>query len=890
MREYDRSINEDDKIRRTRERRNMIWRMEEEANSRIVLTDPIDEVRIKIAAYLKEKKGIITSLSELPLSGMGVNLYIKVSGGKETVYYHMETISGKKVLNSVTRDVYEISIAGEEDNMLYAQDNSGHNIEIGISGATLKEVTIQVYDSHRLRMLQKFANKDEGFWGIFYNYPEEQAALLFASLNEGERRYIADDKTLLKQIGNKLTTAQYARGLEKLDLPLNEKLSLIYNECGSFIDFQDLRGLLLSSGEDGKKLHDRLMTAFEPKEGIRVDMLIRGEDILQRYMSSWNKRRSSGKPPTMLYDDELDSKEIGLTASETTLVNDIVKKKKTLGQLSEDDKKKFLRAFKRNALKVTFEMLDLSEKAVISSSDSILKGEAQKIKDALLENAGSFKLMNQLDREISNASTVNPEDSNGMEALRLRERKKALDESVRKKLSPVAAILEDPKLDVQKLYNKFAEDEDVKDLENYLREHLGNVFENIQETRRIIREDNNQVYKLEGVVKRTKEQMNLPADVFGKIVDEKVSEIQWNDFMLSIGLAVVSLGLAIASFGTLTPLAAAVVATTSFAVSGVDFYYTYQNYTFEKTTSETSINPELALSFSNPSVIWVFASLAGAVSDFVSVVKLIKPAKLIHFSKTGEGGSEIISELEKAGKISKGFTATDLEKMMQKALEYKKTIKKQLLAMFDGKAVNLNELDEIADIYLAENFNKLQKMDDVEDFVKKDLPDWYDKKINNVKGDIQNESKGKDTKEETDNVKITDINAPHLLKGEGKVGTYKDLIKQGKRGDNLTPHHIPSDAYMKKHGISTDDGIAITLEHPHPGKGGRHRRTKTYGGNMTKAERDVYYNMKPLDALEMDVEDLRNIYKEDGLYDAKIEDMLQEVINENKKRFPNLFK
>ena len=40
-----------------------------------------------------------------------------------------------------------------------------------------------------------------------------------------------------------------------------------------------------------------------------------------------------------------------------------------------------------------------------------------------------------------------------------------------------------------------------------------------------------------------------------------------------------------------------------------------------------------------------------------------------------------------------------------------------------------------------------------------------------------------------------------LLEGEGKVGTYKELIDAGKRGDNLTPHHMPSAEYMKKQGV-----------------------------------------------------------------------------------------
>ncbi len=36
-----------------------------------------------------------------------------------------------------------------------------------------------------------------------------------------------------------------------------------------------------------------------------------------------------------------------------------------------------------------------------------------------------------------------------------------------------------------------------------------------------------------------------------------------------------------------------------------------------------------------------------------------------------------------------------------------------------------------------------------------------------------------------------------LLENEGRVGTYGELLKIGRRGDNLTPHHIPADAYMK---------------------------------------------------------------------------------------------
>lgn len=45
--------------------------------------------------------------------------------------------------------------------------------------------------------------------------------------------------------------------------------------------------------------------------------------------------------------------------------------------------------------------------------------------------------------------------------------------------------------------------------------------------------------------------------------------------------------------------------------------------------------------------------------------------------------------------------------------------------------------------------------------------------------------------------------------------TYEDLLKIGRRGDNLTPHHIPSNAFMKAKviGYTTDKGIAMMMEH-----------------------------------------------------------------------------
>jgi len=121
-----------------------------------------------------------------------------------------------------------------------------------------------------------------------------------------------------------------------------------------------------------------------------------------------------------------------------------------------------------------------------------------------------------------------------------------------------------------------------------------------------------------------------------------------------------------------------------------------------------------------------------------------------------------------------------------------------------------------------------------------------------------------------------------LLPGEGNVATYKELVAAGSKGDNITPHHIPSAKHMAKYGVSKDDGIAINMEQPVPGAGGRHRQTFTYG---TTADLD----MSARDALAAGVRDARKIYQNDALYGPDIRKQLQEMIRLNKTNHPTIF-
>ncbi|MEM6857038.1 MAG: hypothetical protein AAF559_04130 [Pseudomonadota bacterium] len=44
------------------------------------------------------------------------------------------------------------------------------------------------------------------------------------------------------------------------------------------------------------------------------------------------------------------------------------------------------------------------------------------------------------------------------------------------------------------------------------------------------------------------------------------------------------------------------------------------------------------------------------------------------------------------------------------------------------------------------------------------------------------------------------------------MGTYRDLIRAGSKGDDITPNHIPSANRMAREGVSRGDGIATSIK------------------------------------------------------------------------------
>ncbi|HEX2926305.1 MAG TPA: hypothetical protein VHP38_08635 [Ruminiclostridium sp.] len=133
-----------------------------------------------------------------------------------------------------------------------------------------------------------------------------------------------------------------------------------------------------------------------------------------------------------------------------------------------------------------------------------------------------------------------------------------------------------------------------------------------------------------------------------------------------------------------------------------------------------------------------------------------------------------------------------------------------------------------------------------------------------------------------------------LLPSEGDLGTYEHLDDQGERFDNITPHHMPASKYMSssdnippKFRLEHEESLAMNLEQIHPGAGGRHRRTFTYG--MSGRNKELYLALKPRDALAFDILDVRRILIEDGVYDSFMRGQLRKHIDSYETLLPEIF-
>ncbi|NJR65632.1 MAG: hypothetical protein HC772_10415 [Leptolyngbyaceae cyanobacterium CRU_2_3] len=86
----------------------------------------------------------------------------------------------------------------------------------------------------------------------------------------------------------------------------------------------------------------------------------------------------------------------------------------------------------------------------------------------------------------------------------------------------------------------------------------------------------------------------------------------------------------------------------------------------------------------------------------------------------------------------------------------------------------------------------------------------------------------------------------------------------------------------KVSGYTRNMGIAIMMEHPIPGAGGRHRQTLSYGQSPD-------LSLLPRQVLAEEIQDLRSLYQREGVYTETIRRGLRAIIQLNQSAWTGVF-
>ena len=193
-----------------------------------------------------------------------------------------------------------------------------------------------------------------------------------------------------------------------------------------------------------------------------------------------------------------------------------------------------------------------------------------------------------------------------------------------------------------------------------IQQHVAARIADVRKAKAQIAGDPELVFKLPKLMPEFYRQMGIPkGGICDQIVKAKVSQIERDEMLVNMLLAVLAIALAIVSYGTATPLIAAGAAVGGLAVSSYFVYDEYQNYTTQHDLAAVGFTDD-------PSMFWLIVSIGGAVLDMgvaVKAVRALAPAAkalnaggdfaefiavVRNFGKAGETEAKIALAVEKA--------------------------------------------------------------------------------------------------------------------------------------------------------------------------------------------------------------------------------------------------
>lgn len=340
-------------------------------------------------------------------------------------------------------------------------------------------------------------------------------------------------------------------------------------------------------------------------------------------------------------------------------------------------------AFQKESVNIALDFL--------SKYEGLLYKEGERYKDpqvieSLHQQLGGFRNQYQVFQEnaaISNEYARNSQRSrlpgNGHlrpkisqeEATEAYERAKAAKEAAQSEIQGLSGenpLLKEDHLPLdQRLDKEKMAQANPSELGKLIQKHIADQIKNIHEAKAHILDDPEIVFKLDKLMPEFYGRMEMvKGGVTDRIIKDKISEIETQETIINIVLAVVAIALAIISWGTATPLIAAGSAGLGFGLSAYMAFDEYQKYIVQNDLADVGFADD-------PSMFWLIVAVAGATLDMGAAAKAVKAlapaAKALNaggdvaeFSKalkvlqeSGEIEAKIAAAAEKAALAKQGF-------------------------------------------------------------------------------------------------------------------------------------------------------------------------------------------------------------------------------------------
>ncbi len=353
---------------------------------------------------------------------------------------------------------------------------------------------------------------------------------------------------------------------------------------------------------------------------------------------------------------------------------------------------RFLAAFRKEALAITYDILDkyrgkLYQEGERYKSPTELKAlylKLGKFRQHYQEFAANAKISNAhatYDRTPGSIATKGPRPSGDPQAAYAKaSAAKGAAQSEVQGLTPKHPLFDESHLPLnRRIVKAEMAQANVSGLGGLIQSHIAARIKDVEEAKGHLAKKPDQVFKLPKLMPTFYSAMSIEkGSIFDEIVKDKIAEIHRDEMIVNAILAILAIALAIVSYGAATPAIAAAAAGGGLLISSYFVYDEYQNYTREKDLADVGFTDD-------PSMFWLIVACAGAALDLGAAVKAVKAlgpaAKALnaggdigdfinavnHLKKAGQIEASILEAAEKAALARKAATAAtdDLAKIFK---------------------------------------------------------------------------------------------------------------------------------------------------------------------------------------------------------------------------------